>query len=377
MRELDLDLTPDKLQAIGLHTVKAARDAVVALGPSGGERIDAPNQYGEIPILADIVAEREMYSAIRETGIPFRIEGEEIGVIETTVPGRSPRGILFFDGNDGSAGAEEYFKGSLDPLNTRFAIMLGVAATPDPTYGQIGFGASYELAFKNNTAVVPIEELRENPGSAGRLVYGTRGHGAYLVTPDGTRRLRSTHRRDDVLGPGSSVINLEYGYFGGDEQPFQKYATEKDLVVAKTLSSADHFIQLVTGEALPDYAIAQPVSITGGASLQRAPRLSDTAPDRPRRRVLAVAETGRKGMEEWPTNFRIGREAGIVFRTLVDGQPTDLRDLRVREFARNWFEKPRPKPPVIVAARNAATAEEVLLASYGMPAGSPRSRPRR
>lgn len=361
-------LSPDTLEALGIRALNAAKDIHDKLKTRGAWLTSERNQYGEQPIVADVLAERQVIRELARSGIRWHIKSEEHGEIYTEGGKilkdkkdlkRPSEAFAVLDGMDGSTADKSFLQDSKDPLHTRFGTMLALAPTPDPTYGEFAFAGHFEQEFRYENA--PDSIIHPRHDSAGRLIYATKGKGTFELTPHVLRRLRVD--RNDKLAPGPDTPGyyLEYDYFGGDGAKLEEYARKHGIPLAKLLSTGSHFVDLVTGARIPSFAIAQPLHPDDKPAPDKAPRMRDVAGEIPSQPVAFVAETGRKGMEELAIDFLIGDEAGVVFRTMIDGKPADIRNLKFRTWNQDWFTNRNPQP--IIAARSLRVAEELLLAS--------------
>lgn len=367
-------LSPETFERIGIHTLNRAKSLHDRLGPRGARPLNQYNQYGETPILADRAVEKLIIWDLAASGIRFHGKSEEHGDVYTydgevhsepsTDPTKQPEAFFNLDGEDGSKAAGAYLEGSRDRLHTRFATMLSLAPTPEPRLRDFTFAGTYEHFYESDYVHKKREMLddesfkqvrNDRPEAVGRLVFATKGRGAFVRTPFEFRRLQAPQIQDIELGEETPVHYLEYDYFGEIEADnFESFLNRRRIPAAKTLSTGSHFIDLLAGTEMPLYAISQP---------DRERRFHEVSDARLIQPIIAVAEPERKGQEELAVNFLLVSEWGGVIRTLEEGQPVDVGEMPFIPMAEKWRTQQRPNRQPVVAAANANIADTLLRAS--------------
>lgn len=267
-----------------------------------GKKKDAPNQFGDLALRADIEAERKIRQAFKKWADKDEVlviyRGEELGRDELGyLPGE--KYFVVFDGLDGS---DNFLKDTQWPYGT----MVAVAKGEDPIY------EDFEVA-----GITMHEE--------GWIVLGIKGVGVFVVDVKKKKLIKLPRFKDEDYDSGKILAD---DYF----PEAQELLGEKREIWSRTGSTAATIVAIAAGRIMKD---------------REYPGMNEG--------WQALVDVTRKGNLEQPVLYRIISELGGV---MVDRQG---RSIGGKKFIQ-WGQE--EKVPVITASSTKVLAG--VIADLGL-----------
>lgn len=323
----NLELSPSEIaemQNIGHTALSISRDVHDRLGASGAEYTGKPNPYGDAQLTADVEIERGIREYLRDSDRVWLIQSEEFPP-EITKPGSIPEGTIIIDGLDGSDAARDFLLG-INSLadNDRYATMVAIGPGDRLKYKDFVYAGINEHALD-------------------RITHASQDNGAFMQNPEGL--FVPIHASPtEELGPETPVFSF-------DKPLFDRFNTDPTVLRAlresgapqtRLRSSASHWVDIASGAT-------RLITLPNGEEAERP--------------TAAVIETTRKGMQEWPTAYRIAEESGVLIRTRQRGAVVDIGELPFLTWQHQLPNRRQIRGKVIVGATSPNVANQLVRAS--------------
>lgn len=208
----------DKVKKIGNLALEDAGRIVRELGASGIEEC-RKNQYEDIALRGDIIAEEAVLAVLRQEECPIQIRSEEHGI---TVIGDNS---LYFGMLDGIDGSSVYKK---DRVKGRYGTMFAIYKGTDPIYDDYLYGGIFEHVSK-------------------KLYFASKGGGCWVMENEEQKRLYCSgsvelDNKSKIYGD----TNFDEVYKSQVVSAFLARLKGYDFECAR--SSAIHYADLSTGK---------------------------------------------------------------------------------------------------------------------------------
>lgn len=211
--------TKQKIEKIVIKALRQAYKTHQSLGIQGLEDV-GKNQFGETSFYADVMCENTVIEVLKQSKLSLSVVSEEHGMLDLA---SNAQYLAIIDGLDGS-GMFKKGRGK-----NRYATMLGIFSSADPTYNDYLVSGIYEHSTK-------------------RLYLAVKGEGAFVIEKGVRTRLKTSGKT--TLGADMNIYVDEYFDINRQmySEPLAEFEPNTGSFYAGT-SAAVHFVDVASGAA--------------------------------------------------------------------------------------------------------------------------------